>query len=175
MYALKNHAYCLHACPALMKEASQSCWCSFTPAVCTFTCVVYCAVLLRCVALLSTKQVFTHVAEYLGRDCLDLLVCVDVAATAAAPTTASIPSAAGGAGGGGGGGGLGASSLQQQGPALQLLLAGAAPGASSAGSSANSAAASGSGGGGGACCYLINDVNLLTVLDTVRLLMDYSS
>jgi hypothetical protein len=100
-------------------------------------------VVLRCAVL--CLQIFTHVAEYLGRDCLDLLVCVDAAATAV--------EAAGGTG-----------------PALQLLLAGAAQGpGGSAGANSSSS------NGGGACCYIINDVNLLTVLETVRLLMDYSS
>lgn len=81
--------------------------------------------------------------EYLGRDSLDLLLCIDIAATAqdAAGQKQQLH---------------GASSS-----ALQLLVAGAAP-----------AGGTGGGGGGGACCYFINDVNLLTVLDTVRLLMD---
>lgn len=105
-----------------------------------------CSVVLPCA---MCSQIFTHVAEYLGRDCLDLLVCVDVAAAAV--------DAAGGTG-----------------PALQLLLAGAAQGqGGSAG--ANGSGSSSSSNGGGACCYVINDVNLLTVLETVRLLMDYSS
>lgn len=117
-------------------------------------------------------QVFTHVAEYLGRDCLDLLVCADVAATATEAHPAATPSAARA-----GTGAAGASQLQDRGPALQLLLSGAAPGATSAaaGPTGGSSGSSASSGGSGACCYIINDVNLLTVLETVRLLMDYSS
>lgn len=110
------------------------------------SCVVLPCAALCCPVLCS--QIFTHVAEYLGRDCLDLLVCVDAAATAvhAAGST---------------------------GPALQLLLSGAAQGPG--GSAGANGSSSSSGNGGGACCYIINDVNLLTVLETVRLLMDYSS
>lgn len=115
-------------------------------------------------------QVFTHVAEYLGRDCLDLLVCVDVAAAAVEPTPAAAAAAGGGAQG---------STLlqqQQQGPALQLLLAGAAPGTGPGAGVGPTGGSSGSSSStGGACCYIINDVNLLTVLETVRLLMEYSS
>lgn len=112
-------------------------------------------------------QVFTHVAEYLGRDCLDLLVCVDMAAAAVESPAAAVGST------------VGSSALQQHPPALQLLLAGAAPGAgpgAAAGLTGGSSGSSSSAAGGrGACCYIINDVNLLTVLETVRLLMDYSS
>ncbi|WIA20415.1 hypothetical protein OEZ85_004831 [Tetradesmus obliquus] len=90
------------------------------------------------------NKVFGHVAEYLGRDCLDLLLCLDVAAAS---------SEAGG---------------------LQVSVQGVSPAAAGGGSSSS----------GGAVCrsgspswpvYVINDVNLLTVLDTVKLIMDYSS
>ena len=128
---------------------------------CCLVHVLCCAVL--CCAVLS--QVFTHVTEYLGRDCLDLLVCVDMAAAAVEP-----PQPASVAG----------RPMQQQAPALQLLLSGAAPGTNAAGAAAgptgaSTASSSSTGGGSGACCYIINDVNLLTVLETVRLLMDYST
>jgi hypothetical protein len=114
--------------------------------------------------LCALLQVFTHIAEYLGRDCLDLLVCVDVAAAAISPAAAGSHAGS-------------SSALQQQLPALQLLLAGAAPGAgaSAAAGPTGGGSSSSAAGGGGACCYIINDVNLLTVLETVRLLMDYSS
>lgn len=120
-----------------------------------------------CAVLRHAVQVFTHVAEYLGRDCLDLLVCVDVAAAAVEPTPGAAAAGSGAQG----------STLQQpqQGPALQLLLAGAAPGTGSGAGAGPTGGSSGSSGTGGACCYIINDVNLLTVLETVRLLMEYSS
>lgn len=111
------------------------------------SCAVLCCAVVSCALCL---QIFTHVSEYLGRDCLDLLVCVDVAAAAV--------DAAGGTG-----------------PALQLLLAGAAQGPGGSTGATGSSNSSSSSNGGGACCYVINDVNLLTVLETVRLLMDYSS
>ncbi|KAF6255279.1 hypothetical protein COO60DRAFT_1702917 [Scenedesmus sp. NREL 46B-D3] len=97
------------------------------------------------------NKVFGHVAEYLGRDCLDLLLCVDVAAAA---------SEAGG---------------------LQVSLQGVPPAAAAAGgdsSSSTGAAGGGTAAAGGSCgaaggggspswpVYVINDVNLLTVLDT---------
>jgi hypothetical protein len=93
-------------------------------------------------------QVFGHIAEYLGRDCLDLLLCVDVAAAA---------SEAG---------------------SLQVSVQGVSPAAATGGSSSNTGAAGASAAGGGGPSwpvYVINDVNLLTVLDTVKLIMDYSS
>jgi hypothetical protein len=69
---------------------------------------------------------------------------------------------------------------------LQVSVQGISP-AAAAGSSSSSAAAGGSAAaaaaaGSGASSsspswpvYVINDVNLLTVLDTVKLIMDYSS
>lgn len=112
-------------------------------------------------------QVFTHVAEYLGRDCLDLLVCVDVAAsavqTAPANTTCGTNSTAS------------STAAPSSTPALQLLLAGAAPGAATGAAAGPTGGSSSNSSSGGACSYIINDVNLLTVLETVRLLMDYSS
>jgi hypothetical protein len=99
-----------------------------------------------------SSQVFSLIAEYVGRDCLDLLACLDLAA--AATSTGS----------------------------LQLKVHGAAP------SCANTSSSSGGGGkaasnsttdssSGGVLwpVYVINDVNLLTVLDTVKLILDYSS
>lgn len=115
-------------------------------------------------------QVFTHVTEYLGRDCLDLLVCVDVAATAVEGAPEAL--SATGDGAAAPPSTMGSRSLQQKDPALQLSLAGAALGG------VQGAAAGGTGGStgaGDACCYIINDVNLLTVLDTIRLLIDFSS
>jgi len=101
---------------------------------------------------LLSSQVFSLIAEYVGRDCLDLLACLDLAA--AATSTGS----------------------------LQLKVHGAAP------SCANTSSSSGGGGkaasnsttdssSGGVLwpVYVINDVNLLTVLDTVKLILDYSS
>jgi hypothetical protein len=82
--------------------------------------------------------VFGHVAEYLGRDCLDLLLYLDVAAAA---------SDAG---------------------SLQVSVQGVSPAAATASDSSSSSSPSWP-------VYVINDVNLLTVLDTVKLIMEYSS
>uniref|UniRef100_A0A383VKR7 Uncharacterized protein n=1 Tax=Tetradesmus obliquus TaxID=3088 RepID=A0A383VKR7_TETOB len=89
------------------------------------------------------NKVFGHIAEYLGRDCLDLLLCLDVAAAA---------TEAGG---------------------LQVSVQGVSPAAAGGGSSSSGAV--GSSGSPSWLVYVINDVNLLTVLDTVKLIMDYSS
>jgi hypothetical protein len=96
-------------------------------------------------------QVFGHIAEYLGRDCLDLLLCLDVAAAA------------------------------NEAGSLQVSVKGISP--AEAGDSSSISAAPGGAtpaAGGGSSnpswpVYVINDVNLLTVLDTVKLIMDYSS
>jgi hypothetical protein len=137
---------------------------SLQPVLCVCPAIWYLLSCAGCVC--SLLQVFSHVAEYLGRDCLDLLLCVDVAAAAVTPAAAAAGSQA-----------VSSGALQQQPPALQLLLAGAAPGpsASAAAGPIGGGSSSSAAGGGGACCYIINDVNLLTVLETVRLLMDYSS
>lgn len=93
--------------------------------------------------MMPCLQVFGHIAEYLGRDCLDLLLCLDVAAAA---------TEAGG---------------------LQVSVQGVSPAAAGGGSSSSGAV--GSSGSPSWLVYVINDVNLLTVLDTVKLIMDYSS
>eukprot|EP00775_Hariotina_reticulata_P002642 gene2642-2943_t len=97
------------------------------------------------------SKVFSHIAEYVGRDCLDLLACLDLAAAATGSGS------------------------------LQLKLRGAAPGHSSCSSGVEGKAA-GNGTADGSTAdgilwpvYVINDVNLLTVLDTVKLILDYSS
>jgi len=101
-----------------------------------------------------SSQVFSLIAEYVGRDCLDLLACLDLAA--AATSTGS----------------------------LQLKVHGAAPSCADASSSSggaggkaasNSSTTDSSSGGVLWPVYVINDVNLLTVLDTVKLVLDYSS
>jgi hypothetical protein len=95
-------------------------------------------------------QVFGHIAEYLGRDCLDLLLCLDVAAAA------------------------------NEAGSLQVSVQGISPSAAGTSSSSSSSGNAAAGGGGSSSSpswpvYVINDVNLLTVLDTVKLIMDYSS
>lgn len=79
---------------------------------------------------------FNHITEYLGRDCLDLLTCVDVAAAATPEGD------------------------------LQIMVKGVAPAAHASSSSSNSVSWP---------VYVINDVNLLTVLDTIKLILDYSA
>ena len=110
--------------------------------------------------LVWLDKVFDHLQEYLSKDSLDALVCLHAKAAVEDGVlrfmlSGDVPD----------NGGVSSNTVISQ--AAAAALAGGGLGAIGAGSSGVAAAA------GVWPVYIINDVNMLTVLETVKLMMDY--